>query len=116
VKIELTRFFLSRPILLVLIHMGLIGQLVFARPQDARVAPASACSRPRASTPSPRLNSDNFFFVQGHRGPSAAHGRLPAARHVWLTLVVMPVVLLLYVQLVSCPTTTSPHLGASAWC
>ena len=104
-KIELTRFFLFAPILLVLIHVGLVSQLVLLARKTLEFAAAIRMLETSEQRTHPlRLELDNFFFVQAIAGPERSrivgfflHGMS------WLTLVVMPVVLLLYVQLVFLP-------------
>ena len=105
VKIDLKRFFLFAPILLVLVHVGLIGQLVLLARKTLEFANAV---RLLESTDQPthplRLELDNFFFVQALAGPE----RSPVVglflnTMSWLTLVAMPVALLAYVQLVFLP-------------
>src|SRR5215468_5029538 len=83
VKIELTRFFIFAPILLVLLHLGLMGQLV----QLARKTLEFAGSIRMLETSDQRTRIIGMFL----------HGMS------WLTIVAMPVVLLLYVQLVFLP-------------
>src|SRR5262245_51613428 len=105
VRVELTRFFLFAPILLVLIHMGLIGQLVLLARKTLEFAASIRMLESTDQRTHPlRLELDNFFFVQAIAGPERSHivGLLLKAMG-WLTLVVMPVVLLLYVQLVFLP-------------
>ena len=105
VKIELTRFFLFAPILLVLIHVGLVSQLVLLARKTLEFAAAIRMLETTEQRTHPlRLELDNFFFVQAIAGPERSrivgfflHGMS------WLTLVVMPVILLLYVQLVFLP-------------
>lgn len=105
VKIELTRFFLFAPILLVLLHLGLIGQLVLLARKTLEFAASIRMLEITDQRTHPlRLELDNFFFVQAIAGPERSrlvsmllHGMS------WLTIVVMPVVLLLYVQLVFLP-------------
>jgi uncharacterized protein YjbI with pentapeptide repeats len=105
VKIELTRFFLFAPILLVLIHVGLVSQLaLLARKTLEFAASIRMLETTEQRTHPLRLELDNFFFVQAIAGPERSrivgfflHGMS------WLTLVVMPVILLLYVQLVFLP-------------
>jgi len=105
VKIELTRFFLFAPILLVLLHLGLIGQLVLLARKTLEFAASIRMLEITDQRTHPlRLELDNFFFVQAIAGPDRSrlvsivlHGMS------WLTVVVMPVVLLLYVQLVFLP-------------
>ena len=105
VKIELTRFFLFAPILLVLLHMGAMGQLVqLARKTLEFAASVRMLETSDQRTHPLRLELDNFFFAQAIAGPERSrvvgiflHGMS------WLTIVVMPPILLLYVQLVFLP-------------
>lgn len=105
VKIELTRFFLLAPVLLVLIHMGLICKLVLLASKTLEFAASIRMleTTDRRSHPL-RLELDNFFFVQAIAGPERSRivGFLLHAMS-WITLVAMPVALLLYVQLVFLP-------------
>jgi uncharacterized protein YjbI with pentapeptide repeats len=105
VKIDLTRFFLFAPLLLVLFHLGVVSQLVLlarkAMELDAairQIEPTDARSHPL------RLEIDNFFFVQAIAGPDRSmiiSGFLHGLS--WLTLVVLPVMVLLYIQVVFLP-------------
>ena len=105
VKIELTRFFLFAPILLVLLHLGAMGQLLqLARKTLEFAASIRMLETSDQRTHPLRLELDNFFFAQAIAGPERSrivglflHGMS------WLTIVVTPVVLLLYVQLVFLP-------------
>jgi uncharacterized protein YjbI with pentapeptide repeats len=113
VKIELTRFFLFVPILLVLLHLGLIGQLALVARKTLEFAASIRMLETTDQRTHPlRLELDNFFFVQAIAGPDRSrlvsivlHGMS------WLTIVVMPVALLLYVQLVFLPY----HDGTITW-
>src|SRR5690606_33631442 len=89
------------PILLVLFHLGLISQLVLLARKtlefDVAVRALEVSNR---RTHPLRLELHNFFFVQAIAGPHRSivmsaflHGMS------WLTLVVLPVVLLLYIQI-----------------
>lgn len=105
VKIELTRFFLFAPLLLVLIHAGLVSQLVLLARKTLEFAAAIRMLETTEQRTHPlRLELDNFFFVQAIAGPERSRivGFFLHAMS-WLTLVVMPVILLLYVQLVFLP-------------
>jgi uncharacterized protein YjbI with pentapeptide repeats len=105
VKIDLTRFFLFAPLLLVLFHLGVVSQLVLlarkAMELDAairQIESTDARSHPL------RLEIDNFFFVQAIAGPDRSmiiSGFLHGLS--WLTLVVLPVLVLLYIQVVFLP-------------
>ncbi len=105
VKIDLTRYFLFAPILLVLMHVGLMGQLVVLARKTLEFAASLRMLESTDERTHPlRLELDNFFFVHAIAGPERSrivsiflHGMS------WLTLVVLPVVLLLYVQLVFLP-------------
>ena len=101
VNIQLTQFFRFAPILLVLFHLGLISQLVLLARKtlefDSAVRALEVSNR---RTHPLRLELHNFFFVQAIAGPHRSivmsaflHGMS------WLTLVVLPVVLLLYIQI-----------------
>ncbi len=105
VKIELTRFFTFAPILLVLLHLGLMGQLVQLARKTLEFAGSIRMLETSDQRTHPlRLELNNFFFVQAIAGPERSrivgmflHGMS------WLTIVAMPVGLLLYVQLVFLP-------------
>jgi uncharacterized protein YjbI with pentapeptide repeats len=105
VKIDLTRFFLFAPILLVLLHMGVMSQLVLLAGKTLEFAAAIRMLESSDQRSHPlRLELDNFFFVQAIAGPERSRimGFFLHAMS-WLTLVLTPVVLLLYVQLVFLP-------------
>ncbi|MDX2157084.1 MAG: pentapeptide repeat-containing protein [Hyphomicrobiaceae bacterium] len=100
VGIELTRFFLFAPIVLVLFHMGIVTQLVMlarkALELDQSLQILEATDR---RTHPLRLELHNFFFVQAIAGPERSrvvNGLLHGLS--WLTLVALPVVVLLYIQ------------------
>ncbi len=101
VNIQLTHFFRFAAILLVLFHLGLISQLVLLARKtlefDTAVRALEVSDR---RTHPLRLELHNFFFVQAIAGPHRSsvmslflHGMS------WLTLVVIPVVLLLFIQI-----------------
>ena len=105
VKIDLTRFFLFAPILLVLLHLGLMGQLVQLARKTLEFA---ACIRMLESSDQRshplRLELDNFFFAQAIAGPERSRiVSMFLYGMSWLTSWCMPVVLLLYIQLVFLP-------------
>lgn len=105
VKIDLTRFFLFAPILLVLFHIGIVSQLVLLARKTLEFDMAMRLIEPTERRTHPlRLELHNFFFVQAIAGPdrSRVMGTLLHGMS-WLTLVVLPVVLLLYVQVVFLP-------------
>jgi uncharacterized protein YjbI with pentapeptide repeats len=100
VKIQLTHFFVFAPILLVLFHMGVVGQLVMLARKTIEFDQALRLLEPTHARSHPlRLQLHNFFFVQAIAGPDRSRV-VSAFLHgmSWLTLVVLPVVLLLYVQ------------------
>jgi uncharacterized protein YjbI with pentapeptide repeats len=100
VNIPLTQFFQFAPILLVLFHLGLISQLVLLARKtlefDASVRALEVTDRRNHPL---RLELHNFFFVQAIAGPhrSAVMGAFLHGMS-WLTLVVLPLLLLLYIQ------------------
>jgi uncharacterized protein YjbI with pentapeptide repeats len=100
VHIQLTQFFRFAPVVLVLLHMGLVAQLVLlarkALELDRSIRLLEATDR---RTHPLRLELHNFFFVQSMAGPhrSAVLGSFLHG-FSWLTVVILPVVLLLYIQ------------------
>ncbi len=105
VRIDLSRFFLFAPIVLAIFHLGVVLQLVMLARKtlefDAAIRMLEATDK---RTHPLRLELHNFFFVQAIAG--AHRSRIMGAfLHVmsWLTLVILPVVLLLYVQVVFLP-------------
>ncbi len=115
VKIDLARFFFFAPIILVLFHAGVVSQMVLLarKALEFDVAIRLLESSERRSHPL-RLELDNYFFVQAIAGPdrsrvmsSFLHGM------VWLTVVFLPVLILLYIQVVFLPyhdvTITTAH-------
>ena len=105
VKINLTRFFLFAPLLLVLLHVGVMSQLVLLARKTLEFAGAIRMLESTDLRTHPlRLELDNFFFVQAIAGPERSrvvgtflHGMS------WLTVVLLPAVLLLYVQVAFLP-------------
>ena len=100
VDIPLVHFFQFAPILLVLFHLGLVSQLVLLARKTLEFDQAVQQLEPaRRRTHPLRLELHNFFFVQGVAGPSrSAIMALFLHGMSWLTLVVIPVVLLLFIQ------------------
>lgn len=100
VKIQLAQFFAFAPVVLVLLHMALIAQLVLlARKvlefdQSIRLLEAT-----EKRTHPLRLELHNFFFVQAVAGPDRSRV-LGSFLHglSWLTIVILPVVLILFIQ------------------
>jgi uncharacterized protein YjbI with pentapeptide repeats len=105
VRIDLARFFRFAPLALLLLHAGLIGQLVLlarkALEFDTALHLLESTDRP---THPLRLELDNFFLVQAIAGPQRSR-MVSAFLHAvtWSTLVVLPLLLLLWVQLVFLP-------------
>lgn len=105
VKIQLTQFFQFAPIILVLLHLGVMSQLVLLARETMEFDQAIRLLETTDKRTHPlRLELDNFFFVQAIAGPHRSavmstflHGMS------WLTLVTLPVVLILYIQVVFLP-------------
>jgi len=113
VDIQLRQFFQFAPIVLVLLHLGIVSQLALLARETLEFDYAIRLLEPSdRRTHPPRLELNNFFFVQAIAGPYRSrvmscflHGMS------WLTLVVLPVVLLIYIQAVFLPY----HDGAITW-
>ena len=105
VKIGLTRFFLLAPILVVLVHLGMLGQLALVTRKTLEFSSALSMLETTDRRTHPlRLSVDNFFFVQAMAGPERS--RIVGAfmnGMSWVTLLLLPVALLLYIQLVFLP-------------
>ena len=105
VNIELTRFFLFVPILLVLFHLGIVSQLVMLARKALEFDTAIRMLEVSDKRTHPlRLHLSNFFFVQAIAGPE----RSPVMSFFlhamsWLTLILLPVFMLLYVQVAFLP-------------
>ena len=105
VQIQLAQFFQFAPLILVLFHLGVISQLVLLARKTLEFDHAIRLLEPSARRTHPlRLELHNFFFVQAIAGPHRSrvmsgflHGM------AWLTLVVLPVVLILYIQVTFVP-------------
>lgn len=105
VKLSLTHFFVLVPILLVLLHMGLVGQLVGLARKTLEFAASIRMLESTDQRSHPlRLELDNFFLVQALAGPERSRfvGLLLHGMS-WLTIVALPVLALLYVQLAFLP-------------
>ncbi|KUO55336.1 MAG: hypothetical protein APF80_05025 [Alphaproteobacteria bacterium BRH_c36] len=105
VDIPLTQFFQFAPVVLVLFHLGVVSQLVLLARKALEFDHAIRLleSTDRRTHPL-RLELHNLFFVQAIAGPhrSKVMGTLLHAMS-WLTLVILPVILLLYIQVVFLP-------------
>ncbi len=105
VKIDLTRFFLFAPFALVLVHLGVVSQLVMLARKALEFDGAIRVLEVSDKRSHPlRLELHNFFFVQAIAGPERS-SVMSAFLHTmgWLTLAVLPVVLLLYTQIIFLP-------------
>jgi len=113
VSIDMTRFFMFAPFVLVLLHLGVLVQHVLLARKvvefDDAVQLLEASDR---RTHPLRLELHSYFFPQALAGPKRSrimglvlHGMS------WLTLVILPVVLLLYIQVVFLPY----HSTAITW-
>jgi len=107
------QFFQFAPILLVLFHTGIVAQLVLLARKTLEFDAAVRKLEPSWRRNHPlRLELHNFFFVQAVAGPERSRV-MGAFLHAmsWLTLVVLPVVLLLYIQISFLPY----HSVAITW-
>ncbi len=105
VDIPLTQFFQFAPIVLVLFHLGVVSQLVLLARKALEFDHAIRLLEPNDNRSHPlRLELHNLFFVQAIAGPQRSKV-MGAFLHAmsWLTLVILPVVLLLYMQVVFLP-------------
>ena len=97
VKIDLMRFFLFAPFLLMLFHLGVVSQLVMVARKTLEFDRALRMLEVSDKRTHPlRLELHNFFFVQAIAGPERSR-IMSAFLHgmSWLTLVLIPVVMLL---------------------
>ena len=114
VQIELTRFFLFAPIVLVLLHVGVLSQAVLLARKTLEFDRSLRMLETTDRRTHPlRLELDNFFFVQAIAGAdrsrvmgSFLHGMS------WLTLVFLPAILLLYIQTAFLPYHSVSITGA----
>jgi uncharacterized protein YjbI with pentapeptide repeats len=105
VDIQLTQFFQFAPIVLVLMHLGVVSQLTLLARETLEFDYAIRLLEATDKRTHPlRLELNNFFFVQAIAGPYRSRV-MSAFLHgmSWLTLVVLPVVLLIYIQVVFLP-------------
>ena len=105
VKIGLIRFFLLVPILLVLLHVGLLGKLALLARKTLEFDAALRMLESTDQRSHPlRLELDNFFLVQVIAGPERSRVVSAFLNSLsWLTLVIFPLALLLYVQVAFLP-------------
>ena len=100
VKIQLKQFFQFAPVVLVLFHLGILAQLVLLARKTLEFDHAIRMLEPSDKRTHPlRLELHNFFFVQAIAGPQRALV-MSGFLHImsWLTIVILPVILLLYMQ------------------
>ncbi len=105
VKIDLARYFFFAPIILVLFHTGLVSQLVLLARKTLEFDSAIRLLEVSEQRTHPlRLELDSFFFVQAIAGPERSKV-MSAFLHgmSWLTIVLLPVMILLYMQVVFLP-------------
>lgn len=105
VKIQLKQFFQFAPIVLVLFHLGVLAQLVLLARKALEFDQAIRYLELSNKRGHPlRLELHNFFLVQAIAGPQRSavmNGFLNLMS--WLTIVILPVVLLLYMQVAFLP-------------
>lgn len=105
VAIPITQFFQFAPVVLVLLHLGVLSQIVLLARKTLEFDQAIRLLETTDRRTHPlRLELNNFFFVQAVAGPHRSpvmsvflHGMS------WLTLVVLPVILILYIQVTFLP-------------
>ena len=115
VSIDLQRFFLFAPIVLVFMHFGLLVQHVMLARKVMEFDAAVRTMEPTSRRTHPiRHELNSYFFTQALAGPERSkvfggflHGMF------WLSIVAIPVLVILFVQIVYLPyhdiTTTSSH-------
>lgn len=110
VKIQLTQFFQFAPIILVLLHLGLMSQLVLLARETLEFDHAIRLLETTDRRTHPlRLELNNFFFVQAIAGPQRSRVMSAFLHGIsWLTLVSLPVVLILFIQVVFLPYHNIP--------
>jgi uncharacterized protein YjbI with pentapeptide repeats len=105
VKIQLKQFFQFAPIVLVLFHLGILAQLVLLARKTLEFDHSIRLLETSARRTHPlRLELHSFFFVQAIAGPQRSvimSGFLNIMS--WLTIVILPVILLLYMQVAFLP-------------
>ncbi|CFX03128.1 conserved membrane protein of unknown function [Candidatus Filomicrobium marinum] len=105
VDIPIAQFFQFAPVILVLFHLGVVSQLSLLARKTLEFDHAIRLLETSDRRTHPlRLELHNFFFVQAIAGPHRSivmsaflHGMS------WLTLCILPVVLIIYVQVVFLP-------------
>jgi len=105
VNIQLAQFFQFAPVVLVLFHLGLISQLTLLARETLEFDHAIRMLEATDKRTHPlRLEMNNFFFVQAIAGPHRSRVMSVFLHGIsWLTLVALPVILILYIQVVFLP-------------
>lgn len=105
VKIDLGRFFFFAPMILLLFHTGVVAQLALLARKTLEFDSSIRLLEATEKRSHPlRLELDNFFFVQGIAGPERSRVMSTFLHSLsWLTLVFLPVLILLYIQVVFIP-------------
>jgi uncharacterized protein YjbI with pentapeptide repeats len=105
VRIGLIRFFLLVPVLFVLLHVGLLGKLALLARKTLEFDAAVRLLESTDQRSHPlRLELDNVFLVQVIAGPDRSRVVSAFLNGLsWLTLVIFPLALLLYVQVAFLP-------------
>ena len=101
VSIPQSQFFKFAPVVLVLLHLGLVSQLVLLARKTLEFDQSVQLLEVTERRSHPlRLELHNFFFVQAVAGPHRSVV-MSAFLHAmsWLSLVVLPVILLLFIQI-----------------
>jgi uncharacterized protein YjbI with pentapeptide repeats len=105
VKIQLKQFFQFAPVVLVLFHVGILAQLVLLARKTLEFDHAIRLLETSDKRTHPlRLELHNFFFVQSIAGPQRSV-IMSGFLHImsWLTIAILPVILLLYMQVAFLP-------------
>ena len=117
-KVPLTRFFILAPILFVLVHLAVIGQMALLARKSLAFAEAIRLLEVSDERRHPlRHELASFFLVQAIAGPERSRV-IGAFLHAlgWLSLFLVPVLCLLYLQMVFVPYhavgITMLHRGA----
>jgi uncharacterized protein YjbI with pentapeptide repeats len=105
VRLDLARFFVLAPAALALVHLGLVAQLALLARKTLEFHNALRLleSTDRRTHPL-RLEVDSFFLVQALAGPERSRFVSGFVNAIgWATVVVLPLLLLLYLQLAFLP-------------
>jgi uncharacterized protein YjbI with pentapeptide repeats len=115
VSIDLTRFFLFAPVVLLFMHFGLLVQHVMLARKVMEFDAAVRAMEPSARRTHPiRHELNSYFFTQALAGPerSALFGGFLHGMF-WLSIIGVPVMVILFIQIVYLPyhdvTTTWSH-------